>query len=463
MARKVSSGVREREIRKALSAQSVDGLTELILGWSKTNRELRQHLKLWMLERTAPGDRQLEEYRTTLAGIFHSAERCGPYGAPTAAHGFDGFIKSLERLFSQGQLPAVITLAEEARVGLDRLLLELHWEACTEARPNPIDLAERLFRMEMQGEFDVFHEAAFRYRDVLGESGIARFRALAEAEWAKVPVRTPKDKYESGTKFYRISSVMNALASAAGDVDEQVAIRARDLSCSYSFLEIATLLHEAGRTGEAMDWAKKGLASFPGQPDERIQTFLAQRYLEKGDHIEALLSVWQMFQDRPGVESYIDLRRFASKAGAWPEWRRRALELAEQRATGSQDRSSAANTLWVKLLTIENRDEEAWLAAKARGCTPDVWQHLADRMAESRPEEAAAIYFSHAESQLKLPARGKYRSETALILRARQILLNAGMEAQFTEKFQQIVQANRAKKNFLAELNRAQLLLRTKA
>jgi hypothetical protein len=199
MARKTSGGVSEKETRRLLSAESPEALADWVLGWSKTNRELRQQLKLWTLEKLAPGNRQLDEYRKALAKILRG--RYGPYDAPTAAHDLDRFIESLDRLFRLGKLAAVIPLAEEARVGLDRLLLdvddsngevqergvrleEIHCNACTEAQPNPVDLAERLFRMEMEGEFDVFDEAAFRYREILGESGLARYRTLAEAEWA---------------------------------------------------------------------------------------------------------------------------------------------------------------------------------------------------------------------------------------------------------------------------------------
>ena len=51
---------------------------------------------------------------------------------------------------------------------------ELHLKACKLARPNPKELAERLFRCETSSPFDSFYDSARTYRDVLGDAGLQR-------------------------------------------------------------------------------------------------------------------------------------------------------------------------------------------------------------------------------------------------------------------------------------------------
>ena len=48
---------------------------------------------------------------------------------------------------------------------------------------------------------------------------------------------------------------------ADGDVDRLVAIKARTLDHGWDYLEIAQLLHDAGRLEDAIGWAERGVAA----------------------------------------------------------------------------------------------------------------------------------------------------------------------------------------------------------
>ena len=103
------------------------------------------------------------------------------------------------------------------------------------------------------------HELNVRYADVLGEIGLARYRRLAEAEWARIPSRGPgeeDDTDEDGDRF-RVTSMMESLAQALNDVDLEIAVLSRDLSSAYGFLRLAQLCRDAGRDDEALDWAER--------------------------------------------------------------------------------------------------------------------------------------------------------------------------------------------------------------
>ena len=88
------------------------------------------------------------------------------------ARGVDDAIDSVEQLLNDGQAAAVIELCESALQSLlgaiqavddsdghfsvlrDRLQ-DIHYRACQEARPDPAELARRLFQWELHSDFDV--------------------------------------------------------------------------------------------------------------------------------------------------------------------------------------------------------------------------------------------------------------------------------------------------------------------
>ena len=111
---------------------------------------------------------------------------------------------------------------------------------------------------------------AEQYADVLGEVGLARYRSLAEQVWDLVPARQGSDTDHSASRF-RITYIMEALAKLSGSVDEEVVVRARDLSHAYDYVQIVELLVDAGRFDDALVWAERGLASFPDHTDVRLR------------------------------------------------------------------------------------------------------------------------------------------------------------------------------------------------
>lgn len=171
---------------------------------------------------------------------------------------------ALEALLEQGRGGDVVELAEHALKLAERALdhiddsggqmgdaiariEELHLDACSKARPDPEALAERLFAWELDGPWDVFDQAVVRYAEVLGDTGLARYRELGEEAWAEVPKLAPGEGRSGrhGTRF-RITRIMQALAQSSGNLAEEIAVAERDLSIGYRFLQIAELCREHG-------------------------------------------------------------------------------------------------------------------------------------------------------------------------------------------------------------------------
>jgi hypothetical protein len=83
---------------------------------------------------------------------------------------------------------------------------------------------------------------------VLGERGLAAYRRLAEREWKKVPVLGPgRDDPAKYGKRFRITHIMETLARESRDLEVLVAIKSRDLSLPYGYLQIAEAYNEACR------------------------------------------------------------------------------------------------------------------------------------------------------------------------------------------------------------------------
>jgi len=142
----------------------------------------------------------------------------------------------------------------------------------------------------------VFVDSVSRYADVLGPEGIDRFRELGEKRWATVRPAGPGDRdHERWGANYRITRVMERLAELSGDVDAVVAVKSRDLSMPYDWLEVAEVYAEAGRPGEALDWAGRGVAAFPDHHDPRLDEFLWMRLavVREGEHPDDAVPIFQ--------------------------------------------------------------------------------------------------------------------------------------------------------------------------
>jgi uncharacterized Zn finger protein len=273
--------------------------------------------------------------------------------------------------------------------GLLQKLQTLHLEACRIARPDPKALAERLFEWEMETEYDTFWRAVESYADILGEEGLAVYRRLAEAEWAKIRPLGPgeDDANRYGSRF-RIASIMEALARADGDVEALAAIKRHDLSHPYDFLKLAELYHEAGMPDLALEWAEKGWRAFPpNAQDARLRAFLADAYQDHGRHEDALALAWDAFSTSASIDTYRLLEKHGKRARRWTEWREKALPFVRNQLQEPEDHS-----VLVEIFLHEGDIEAAWREANAGGCAQHLWLRLATRWEKSHPSDAIKVY-----------------------------------------------------------------------
>lgn len=393
---------------------------------------------------------------------------------------------ALELLIREGRADAVIALAERALHRLERVLegaddsdgligdllvrlQRIHLEACRAARPEPVELAQRLFRWELEGDWDVFRGAAKTYADVLGQTGLATYRELAQAEWAAVPALGPGDEEEAAEHVDRFSVtyMIESLARAHGDVDMEIATMSRDLSSAYAFLRIARVCQQAGRDDEALDWAERGVQSFPDRTHIDLREFLADAYLARSRDDDAMALIWAELCARPSLGAYQRLKGYADRIRAWDTWRPRAMKqvrrtIASEMAAAPSPaqptpwrnrhawQQSPDGSLLVDILLWEGDLEAAWDEAHELGCRRTTWLNLANRGEETRPEDAVAVYRREVEALHAVTDKRVYAQVIDLLGRIGRLMSGLDRSREFAVYAADVRASNARRPAFLA-------------
>jgi uncharacterized Zn finger protein len=463
-------------------------LVKMILDWAKDDDRLRERLILCAARRSGPETgvavvRRVFEKAVRVYDFVHYREASG------WARGVDDAIDSIEQLLNDGQAASVIELCESALQsllgaiqavddsdghfgGLRDRLQDIHYRACLEARPDPANLAKRLFQWELHSDFDVFYGAAERYAKILGTKGMKAYRELADAEWAKVPARTAKHERSEWGQHFRITHIMQSLARASGDIEELVAVMSRDLSSAYSYWKIAEVYREAGRRDNALLWAERGLKAFPERTDARLREFAAEEYHRRRRHDEAMKLMWDEFSERPFLETYKTLEKHAKKAGAWPEWRERALAEIRVRIAKAKEKARGQtrphwiqaddnHSVLVEIFLYEGKAGDAWREAGVGGCSDSLWLRLAANREKEHPEDAAPIYLRYAEAGVAATSNGRYEEPVSLLARAAAVMKRLDRSAEFVRHLEALRAKYKVKRNFikLVEQKRKSLYL----
>ena len=315
------------DLREYLSALDQGKLVDLLLERAKDDELFEARLRM-DAARAEPGPISTTAFRQAIDQAFVTHDYVDYRDMYDYASNVHAVVDTLRDLLADEHAEAVIELTEHA---LDRAedavgyvddsdgylggiaedLQSLHLEACEAARPDPVELAGRLFDRERHaGDLEMFYGAAGTYADVLGEAGLAEYRRLAQAEWDALPPLAPGDDRTWDHDRYRITNIMESLADVTGDADAVVAVLARDQSSAYQFIRIAEVYRDAGRYDDALTWLEKGLDAF-GTDDVRLVDALAEEYHRAGRGADAVELCWRAYSPEPSPAGY---RRLSENA-----------------------------------------------------------------------------------------------------------------------------------------------------
>ena len=462
------------DVQSYLEAQEKDLLVCLVMEQAMEDEGLRERL---LLRASRMSGLNLAAFHRAIDDAVDFDD--DNYGPPwNYARGIQNVVGAIGEVLEEGFADEVVGLSEYtlARVeeatrydlldgAMDGIIEELegiHLKACKRAKPDPEALAKWLFDWELGGDHGTFVDAVDTYAAVLGERGLAEYRRLAEKEWADVPTLGPAR--ENVPRYYgrreRLADIMQALAYRSGDVEAVVAIKSKDLSSPFAYLEIARLYKQVGDNEKALEWAEEGTWVFPDGGHPELRRFLADEYHDRGRHEEAMGLIWKGFEDVPRLQTYQDLKAHADRAGAWEHWREKALdflrELISRQKKESRNSylfSAVDHSELVEILLWEGDVEEAWREAERGGCSDRLWLDLAVRREEDYPEDSLAVYQERIEPLVNQTHNRAYTEAYRLLLRVREILNRLGRHAEFEEYVELLRLEYKRKRNFMKLLD----------
>jgi uncharacterized Zn finger protein len=459
-----------------LMNQDKNALADLLLDRAAEDEDLQNRLQL----KAAAADFNLATYKKILRQAVGGSRFIDYQEMPDYWRGIDTVINSIEELLEQGHAAPLIELSEFAlqqiesaleRVDdsdgymgqlLDRLQ-DIHLIACTVAQPDPQALAEKLFGWECNGDWDTFRGAALTYAGVLGDKGLTRYRELAEAEWAKIPPLGPgEDDPDRYGRRFNIAYIMENLAHLGGILDELIAVKRRDLSSSYAFLEIGKACCDAGENDQALAWAEKGLAAFGDEAHPALKSLLVELYLEAGRHDDAMSLIWSQFEQEPGLAAYVKLKDAADRQDGWPDWRQRAIEFIRQKIRqAAQDGPRGGwhfgpwsdRSLLVEIFHWEDDMEAAWQEACDGGCTEYLWLRLARFREKDHPRDAIDVYQRQVGPIVGRTNNKAYAEAMVLIRRIENLMNKSGDREGFLQYLATLRSEFKRKRNFMQMLD----------
>lgn len=423
-------------IRAHLKGKGVDALVELIVGLAECDPALFR--KLDVAASALDGDDKT--LGTRLRKAIDEATLTRGYVEYREAEGWaaevDGALDALAELAANARASLALELAEHAIDRIERAIDEIddsdghcgalmrrardiHLAAARAARPDPVRLARTLFACETESDYDTFAGAAGLYAEILGETGLSEYRRLATEAWGKLPTRSGKSRLRDGFdgSYRRLSEIIDFFAEREGDLDARIALRAKDLSSPWRYLQLAEFCLEHGREEEALSRAEEGLWAFEDdRPDERLVLFavglLAKR--RRRDDAKALLQ--RSFEKAPSFELYARLRKLGGKAA-----RDHAIACLEARLATNGRASQGFLTdlfladLLIRILTQEKAFEAAWGAVRKHGASAGTKEALARASETAHPREALAVYAERVHALAESGGNPAYAEAAGLV------------------------------------------------
>jgi hypothetical protein len=317
---------------------------------------------------------------------------------------------------------------------------EIHLEAARAARPEPVALARDLFKREMRDDFGTFAGSVIEYADVLGEQGLAEYRRLATAAWEKLTTgRHRKDASDGFGSRIQLKAILDFFAERDGDVEARIALRAKDLSSQWAYLQLTEFCLSQGRQEEAVKRAEEGLWQFEDdRTDERLLLFTVKLLTKVNRKADAETYLWRAFERAPSFEVYKEFRRSGGETAA-----ERALAFLQSRAGhAKRDPWDGSRNLLVEALLHEKRFEAAWSVARKFEISLDLKERLVKVTETEYRADALQFYVARIEQLANSTAY-----EEAMKLVRRMAKLQSASE--HTAFVSELKERHKRKRNFM--------------
>jgi len=254
---------------------------------------------------------------------------------------------------------------------------------------------------------------------------------------------------------------MEALATASGNTEELVAIHATNLSSAFWYLNIVEIWMEAKQPEKALDWAERGLKTFPERTDNRLRDFLIDAYLERGRNDEAVQLTWAQFSEQPSLTHYQRLHGVTSALGIWSEYRERALNCLNDdmmhnanHATAWKPEGTTPNySRRIEIALWENDLDAAQSAIQQGFCDQNLLLTAANRFASTRPQGAINIYRKIVSSLIDKTKSSAYEEAIKLLKKVAKLMIALNEHQALIEYLNALRLQYKTKRNFITLLD----------
>jgi uncharacterized Zn finger protein len=313
-------------------------------------------------------------------------------------------------------------------------LLAVHLRACRAAPPDPVDLGEYLADVIIADNYGLAPDPQ-DYADLLGDAGTTAIREYIAAV------------YEARPEQWKVRNLMESLLKAEGDIDALVAFYSAHLDDrGQQHLTIARVLDEAGRPGDALDWAERGVGK-AARPDGRLIDYVGARYKAAGRRDDVVELRRSVFQAERSLASYRALRQAATDAGTWQAERPKAL--AELREDAKIRTAWAWNSVVLIDALLDDGDPDAAWTAADSGASQDQWIRLADSLVATRPADALAVYLKAITPLTTQTGDNVYHQMARLLLSARACHQALGTPGEFRQYLTVLRMSQKRKRNLM--------------
>jgi uncharacterized Zn finger protein len=428
-------------IRDHLKKRGTDALVEMIVDLAERDLGLFRKLDIAAAFDHAD-DKTLEtRLRKAVDKVTHTGGYVDYRAASAWAAGIEATLDSISDLVTSGRADLAFRVVEHAIDRIERAMgavddsdghcgalmhraRDIHLAAACATMPEPLKFARNLFAREMEDEYGIFDGAATLYADVLGEQGLAEYRRLATEAWQQPAAARAgaRDDDERPGNSYALMRILDLFAERDGDVETRIALRARDLSSAWDYLQLAEFCLAQGRADEALRRAEEGLWVFEdGRPREELVLLAAKLLSKAGRKEDAEAQLWRAFEKAPSLELYTALAKSGDAA------RERAVT-SLQAKLADEDRNpwSHRTELLIEILIKQKQFKAAWAIVGERRVALDTRQDLARASEATHLKEALQVYVERVE-QLASPGGNRAYAEAAKLI-AHMAKLRSGTE-----------------------------------
>jgi len=463
-------------LREYLAGLPKKKLVDMVMAQARTDAALKQRLTL-AVARSRPAGPDLDAIEAAIVEATRAGEPWSQLRDRHQVKRLEAVLDVLKELLDAGQAAAVVRLAAQ---GLERSadvagrmydpgndlsavvgqFLSLHLRACAAAKPEPGELARWLFEFETNSLNRTTEGITFQYVDLLGETGLAAYGKLAEAEWRAA--KATRGRYPTA-KLARLDAVAGHAALLSVDPALMAEVSPGGLHHPWAYWWTAHECLDAKQPDKAVAWAELGLKAFPDNAYAGLRELLADEYARRGRMTEALNQAWALFTEVPSIDNYLRLRALALKAKQGPVWRDEALEYLRERAAraprAGRDEEPGGERLYcgsliVEILLKEKNVDVAWSEAHVGGCGEETWLKLARAREARHPADAIGIYQRFAEQMVQGGGNDAYRSAVSCLRRAAVLATKLGRPDKFREFITGYRERNKRKKNLLRLLDK---------